>query len=153
MYHFISQLRKTWHNPLLLRNILELLPLLEAIIHKLINLGAPHCKVKVLGAIQDAWPSTNPYDVKPMRSYFSNIWFVAIPLNNICVLQLFKISGGASLLLRLKTNRKKFGKPVWIFDKNQRPSYAKPHKICKPKWTMWSNPILSSPIQILLMPH
>ena len=56
-----------------------------------------------------------------------------IPLNNICVPQLFKISGGALLLRRLKADEKKFGKPVRIFDKNRRPNHAKQRKIRKPK--------------------
>ena len=49
---------------------------LEDIVHKLINLSAPHCNIKVLGAIWDAWPPTDPYNIQLMRSYFCKIWFV-----------------------------------------------------------------------------
>lgn len=49
---------------------------LEAIVRKLINLCAPHCKVKVLGVIRDAWLPTDPYNIQPKRGYFSDICFV-----------------------------------------------------------------------------
>ena len=36
------------------------------------------------------------------------------------------------------------GKLIWIFDENQKPN-AKPHKICKLKWTIQSNPVWCDP--------
>lgn len=83
MYHFVMQLVKKnvtqstvaswgpWAS-----SVAGTWGTLEDIVHKLIYLSAPHCNFKVLGAIWDAWPPTDPYNIQLMRSYFCKIWFV-----------------------------------------------------------------------------
>ena len=60
---------------------------LEAIVRKLINLCAPHCKVKVSGVIRDAWLPTDPYNIQPKRGYFSDICFVTHSSQYLCMMR------------------------------------------------------------------
>ena len=126
-------------NPQLLLKVLEPLPLLmQPLKCSTLQTQSLRYYSRCMTSNRSLWYSTN--NQKLFQQHLVSHAFLS---NNICVSRLFEISGSIQLPLRLKTNQKKFGNPVWIFDKNRKPN-ATSRNIHKPKWTIWSDPIQSS---------
>ena len=119
--------------------------------------SAPHCKLKVSGTIQGAWPPTDPYDIQPTtKNSFSNIWLV---------MHFSQITFAFRSCLRLveafnchsdwRQTRRNLEIPFEFLTKteNQMLHHVISTNRNEQSDLIWSDPVKSGLIHILSMPH
>ena len=119
--------------------------------------SAPHCKLKVSGTIQGAWPPTDPYDIQPTtKNYFSNIWLV---MHSSQITFAFR---GCLRLVEVfnchsdwRQTRKNLEIPFEFLTKteNQMLHHVISTNRNEQSDLIWSDPVKSGLIHILSMPH
>ena len=142
MYHFISQLRKMQDNPQLLLKVLQPLPLLmQRLKCSTLQTQSLRYYSRRMTSYRSLWYSTN--NQKLFQKHLVCHAFFSITFAFRSCLRLVEAFNCHSDWRQL--NQKKFGNPVWIFDKNRKPN-ATSRNIHKTKWTIWSDLIRSSQV-------